>query len=77
MNAYEEVIEFIASRSPLEVTAFKASEQTRRRVTELLQREKTVGLSLEEQTELDNYEALEHLMGLAKARAHQLLAHGR
>lgn len=77
MRADEEVIEFIASRNPSEVAEFKLSQETRRRVADLLEREKTVGLPPEEKAELDHFEELEHLMSLAKARARQLLAHGR
>ncbi|MFN3408606.1 MAG: hypothetical protein ACK45B_06410 [Limisphaerales bacterium] len=76
MKAYEEVVEFIASRNPREVVAFKPSEATRRRVADLIQREKISGLSAEERCELDDYEKLELLMNLAKARARQMLAHG-
>ena len=75
MTAYEEVAEFIAQRGPREVTAFRPSEQARRRAMELLEREKTTGLSAEDRRELDHYEDLELLMNLAKARARQLLAH--
>ncbi|MBM3888628.1 MAG: hypothetical protein FJ388_05825 [Verrucomicrobia bacterium] len=75
MKAYEEVVEFIASRLPREVAEFKPSAQTRQRVSELLQREKTTGLNSEERSELDHYEELELLMNLAKARARQMLAH--
>ena len=74
MKAYEEVAEFIARREPREVTEFKPSAEARQRVAELLQREKTDGLSAEERRELDHYENLELLMNLAKARARQLLA---
>jgi hypothetical protein len=76
MKAYEEVVEFIASRNPREVVAFKPSEPTRQRVADLIQREKTSGLTLEERCELDDYEKLELLMNLAKARARHLLADG-
>jgi hypothetical protein len=75
MKAYEEVAEFIATRSPREVAQFKPSEDSRRRIRELLEREKTTGLSQEERRELDDYDHLEMLMNLAKARARQLLAH--
>jgi len=75
MRAYEEVADFIAARGPREVTAFQPSAEARRRVAELLQREKTAGLTPEERRELDHYEDLELLMNLAKARARQLLAH--
>lgn len=75
MKAYEEVAEFIAQRGPREVTEFRPSEESRQRVRELLQREKSSGLTSEERRELDHYENLELLMNLAKARARQLLAH--
>ena len=77
MIAYEEVAEFIAQRSPREVAEFKPSAEARQRVGELLGREKTSGLTPQERRELDHYEDLELLMNLAKARAHQLLAHGQ
>ena len=77
MLAYEEVAEFIATRSPREVTEFQPSAAALSRVSELLQREKSGGLAPEERRELDHYEDLELLMNLSKARARQLLAHGR
>ena len=75
MRAYEEVAEFIARRGPREVAEFKPSAESRGRAKELLEQEKTSGLSSEERRELDHYEDLELLMNLAKARARQLLAH--
>jgi hypothetical protein len=77
MKAYEEVAEFIAARGPREVAEFKPSVEARERVAELLEREKTTGLTPEERRELDHYENLELLMNLAKARARQLLARGQ
>ena len=74
MKAYDEVIEFIA-RNPKEVLAFKPSEAARKRVWELIERQKAEELSSEEKSELDDYLGLEQLMRLAKARAHKLLAH--
>jgi hypothetical protein len=73
-KAYEEIINFIAAGASTEsVAAFKASPEAKARVAELIDREKTVGLTPEEQAELDSYEELEHIIILAKARAHQLL----
>jgi hypothetical protein len=73
-RAYEEVIDFIAAgSSPDRVAAFRPSEASRRRVAELLEREKNSGLDPEERSELDHYVQLEHLMRLAKARARQHL----
>jgi len=50
------------------------SEETQRRVADLVTREKTSGLSRDETSELDHFLELEHLMRLAKARARQQLA---
>jgi hypothetical protein len=72
MKAYEEIIEFIAAGStPGDVLAYKPSEATKERVGELIDREKSTGLSEEERSELDHYMELEHIMRLAKARAHR------
>ena len=73
-KAYEEIINFIAAgTTPESVASFKVSPETKARVAELLHREKTGGLTPEETAELDSYEELEHIMILAKARAHELL----
>lgn len=73
MKPYEEVVEFIAARGPQEVVDFKPSETARNRVWDLIRREKTSGISPDEKSELDQCMAVEHLMNLAKARAHQYL----
>ena len=75
MKAYEEVIDFIASGpSPSSVISFRPSREASARVAELVEREKTTGLSPAEKGELDHYMELEHIMRLAKARARQRLA---
>lgn len=74
-KAYDEVIEFIAAgTSPQNVIAFRPSEEAKARVADLISREKTEGLLAEEKSELDHYLQIEHLMRLAKARAHRYLA---
>ncbi|HLL85671.1 MAG TPA: hypothetical protein VK420_23565 [Longimicrobium sp.] len=70
MRVYEEVVNFIAAgASSRQVADFRASEDARRRVADLIHREKTTGLSTEETAELENAMQLEHIMRLAKARA--------
>ena len=77
MRAYDEVIEFIAAGlTTSTVASFQASPKVRRRVGELIRREKTEGLSAEEKSELDHYAQLEHIMRMAKSRARQRLSHG-
>lgn len=71
LKAYEEVAEFIASVNPAKVLAFRPSNETKQRVSSLIEREKTVGLSGKEKSELDYYMQLEHLMRTAKIIAHK------
>ena len=72
VRAYDEVVDFIAGGvSPSDVADFEASSETKGRAAELIHREKTVGLSADEESELDHCMAAEHLMRLAKARARQ------
>lgn len=77
MKAYEEIVEFIArGTTPNNVAAFRPTEKTRERIADLIQREKASGILPEEESELNHYLQLEHLMRLAKARARQHLANG-
>ncbi len=76
MKVYEEIIDFIAARtSPSSLVAFHPSDGTRQRVVDLIHREKTDGLSLEEKSELNHYMELEHIMRLVKTRARKYMAH--
>ena len=77
-RAYDEIIDFIAAGpTSSKVAVFQPSENSRERVEELIQREKALGLSTEESSELDHYLQLEHLMRLAKVRARKHLARDR
>jgi len=73
IRAYDEIVEFIAAgTTPDSVMRFEPSEQTKNYVADLIQKEKTAGLSAAELSELDHFLKLEHLMRLAKARARTL-----
>ena len=72
-SAVEEIVNFIASENPSRVLDFKASDETKKRVFDLIDRSKRDKLSEKEQAELDHYFQLEHLMRLAKIRAYQML----
>jgi hypothetical protein len=77
MRAADEVVEFLAREiSPEALIGFHPSDSTRRRVWELVHKEKERGLTPEETAELDDYERLEHLIILAKAKARTSGAHG-
>lgn len=73
MNAakpYEEIIDFIAAgTTPEAVVKFRPSASARKRVAGLVERNTTGRISAKEQSELEDYVQLEHLMVMAKARA--------
>ena len=72
LKAIDEVASFIAGTDPAKVLAFRPSSETRSRVSDLIEREKTDGISLNEKQELDYYMHLEHLMRMAKIFARKL-----
>ena len=73
-KAYDEIVDFIAAgSSPESVSEFHPSEEAKARVLELIARAKSEVLTLEEASELEHYQQLEHIMRLAKARAKQYI----
>ena len=76
-KSYDEIIDFIAAgTTPEAVLAFRPSDSVQQRVAELVERSHNGSVSAEEQSELEDYLQLEHIMIMAKARArqHTLLA---
>lgn len=70
MLAYDEIIEFIATTSPADrLASFRPSREAQARVEDLLDRNRTTGLSNGEAEELDRYLQLDQIMTLVKARA--------
>ena len=77
-KSYEEIIDFIAAGStPKALVAFHPSESVEKRVAELVERSKTDKISAEDQSELEDYLQLEHIMIMAKARARQYTQRGK
>lgn len=69
-SVYAEVLDFLIKRpTPQEIAAFKVSLQAQERLRTLLEKNREATLTVEETTELDVYEQLEHLMVLLKVRA--------
>jgi hypothetical protein len=65
-----DVIAVLASQpTPEQVLALKPSDDMQARVSDLLERTKSEGLTRAEEVELDRYLYLEHLVRLAKAHA--------
>jgi len=79
MNAtepvYMELVDFVAHGSTAEQVAnFRPSPEAQKRVAELLERQRELTLTEEETAELDGFVQLEHILGLAKAKAQLILA---
>lgn len=72
-SVYDDLAQFLASLSPHRVIAYKATQKAQARVNELLEKNKTVGLSLEENAEMERHMTVEHIVRLAKAKALQKL----
>jgi hypothetical protein len=71
-KSYEEIIDFIAAgTTPERVVAFRPSEIVKQRVIALIERSNNGSISTEEQSELEDYLQLEHIMIMAKARARE------
>jgi hypothetical protein len=71
-KSYDEIVDFIAAgTTPESVVAFRPSDGVQQRVAELVERSTNSSISSEEQSELEDYLQLEHIMIMAKARARQ------
>lgn len=71
-KSYDEIIDFIAAgTTPEAVVAFHPSPAARQRLTELSERSEEGTITSEEQSELEDFLQLEHIMIMAKARARQ------
>ncbi len=74
---YLEIIDFIAAgTTPQSVVDYRPSDAAQRRVDELIAREKEGSLWPQEQSDLDHFMELEHIIRVAKARARQILQSG-
>lgn len=72
---HNEVIEFLASGPPPKaIIDFRPSAEAQARVTELLNKNRAGTLSPDEQVEFGQYENLDYIMTLVKARARQHLS---
>lgn len=75
VKAYEEIVDFIASgTTPKNVISFRPSDDAQERVDLLLAQKSKGALSVKEESELEHFLRLEHLMRLAKARAYAFLS---
>jgi hypothetical protein len=73
-TVYDHVADFIAELNPAKLLQLRATENDRKRLEELIEKEKDGILTFSEKDELDHYLVLERLIRLAKAHARQRLA---
>ncbi len=73
-SVYDEVADFIANMNPSNVIKFKPSADNQKRFDFLLEKHRETDLSTEEKSELEHLLILNRIIGLAKARALNLLA---
>jgi len=72
---FNELADLLASMDPNKVLAFKTSEKSQSRLEELLEKNKiSQGLTKSEKSEMEQFMLLEHIVGLAKARALKMIA---
>lgn len=72
---YLEIIEFFASgTTPQGIVDFQPSPAAQQRALELLELAKNDQLTPEQESELEHFTELEHILRMAKARARQILA---
>ncbi len=74
LSIYDEIADFMAGMDPKKVIACRPSEANQSRLDFLLDKQQESGLSSEEKNELGHYLIINRIIGLAKARAMQLLA---
>lgn len=72
-SAFTEIVELIASSNPAIIAGYTPSKKTIDRVQDLLLKQSAGDLTEEESSELQHFLFLENMVGLAKARAYQLL----
>lgn len=68
-HIYDSLAEFMASLDPVKVLGFHAPQSIQERVEELLEKQESTILPLNEKQELEHYFILEHIVRLAKSRA--------
>ena len=72
---FDSVLDFLASTpTPEQIIAYQPSEALQRRLSELLEQNRSGGLSAAEQTELDEFLRMNRFMSRLKLKARQKLA---
>lgn len=70
-TAFDEIIEFFAFLNPQRILNSHPSEEKQQKINALLAKKKTGRLTVEEQTQLEHYTVVEHIVRMAKAKVLQ------
>ncbi len=74
IKIYDEIVDFIASgTTPQSVIDFHLSEAAQERLEDLIYNSKNNTLTKEDKRELDHFLTIEHILTLAKAKAHRFI----
>ena len=74
IKVYDEIVDFIASgTTPQSVIDFHLSESAQERLEDLIYNAKNNVLTKEDKRELDHFLTIEHILTLAKAKAHRYI----
>jgi DNA-binding protein YbaB len=74
IKVYDEIVDFIASgTTPQSVIDFHLSEAAQERLEDLIYNAKNNALTKEDKRELDHFLTIEHILILAKAKAHRYI----
>lgn len=74
-SVYDDLSEFLASLSPEKVLAYQPSEKKQKRLSALLDKKQSTGLTAPEVEELEHFFTLERIIRMAKTHALTLLTH--
>jgi hypothetical protein len=74
VSAQDQIASFMADVMPQQILSFKFSNDLQRRIQLLTDMKKNGTISLSESEELEKYLNYDLLIGLAKARAYQLVS---
>jgi len=72
-SVFDEISTFIAGMNPEKVISFRPSPAHQQRLDFLLEKQKETPLPAEEKNEIEQYLMINRIVGLAKARAIQML----
>jgi hypothetical protein len=73
LTIYDEIADFLASLSPDKVLAFHLSDNVKKRLNSLLDKQQLGTLTEVERREVEHHLIINNIISLAKARARKLL----